>query len=375
MRNPWIWSIGLGRWWNVHVRLHMFFLLFAVFALYLSSHTFDQLTLHGPNWLGVGFSLVLFVSVLLHEIGHVVVARRLGGVADEIVIGPVGGLSTIHVPYEPHCELVALMAGTLVNTVICLLTAFILVVGDPANIDLFEMLNPMTLASMEAGEGLTTIAALNLIFWTNWTLILVNLIPAFPFDGAHSLGPVLTLLWPEFDARQSRVTICRLSMVISVLLLVLAWFFMTQTSEDVNSNGPRPLGPQLTWFALTLLSVYIVFNTRREGMRQTDPKQNENMIFGYDFSQGYKSLERNSERLENDEDDHVSTVPRPGIFVRWMETRSEANRQRRIEQEIEDERHVDEILGRLHGLGMRSLSQEDRALLDRVSQRYRSRQN
>ena len=105
MRTPWIWSVSFGRWWNVQVGLHIFFVLFIALAFFLSSHNNFHPVIR------LGFPAVLLISVVIHEIAHVCVARRLGGVADEIIIGPLGGLSSPRVPYEPQSELVMLMAG------------------------------------------------------------------------------------------------------------------------------------------------------------------------------------------------------------------------------------------------------------------------
>ena len=188
MRTPWIWSVSLGRWWKVHVRLHMFFCLFAALLVYLFSNDNEA------HWLGCTGVLVLFFSVLLHEIGHAIVARKLGGVADEIVIGPLGGLSPVRVPYEPHSELVALMAGTLVNAAVCFLCAVALTITPDAQIiSLRDLLQPdlsviRTVESqLENGEIPAFAVICCLTFWMNWCLILVNLIPAFPFDGGRSI--------------------------------------------------------------------------------------------------------------------------------------------------------------------------------------------
>ena len=58
----------------------------------------------------------------------------------------------------------------------------------------------------------------------------------------------------------------------------------------------------------------------------------------------------------------------------WLDNRREARRQREKELEEHDDQRVDEVLARLHDLGPGAMSEEDRALLDRVSARYRNRQ-
>ena len=364
MRTPWIWSVSLGRWWGVHLRVHMLFFLFAAYAIHAAHFELGAT----QTWLGVSGAVVLFVSLLLHEIGHVAVARRLGGIADDIVIGPLGGLSGVRVPYEPHSELVAIMSGTLVNATICFVCAFSLVLMEPAEhwLDLLEPSISMPIVGSTASVLSSPVFQfLTLVFWINWSLILVNFLPVFPFDGGRSLHAALSFLWPEFDSGQSLTTICRLGKIFAAVFLLIA---CTQPSMLNVADGK-------TWFALAFLGIYIYFNSRREELQHAEHDQEEDTVFGYDFSQGYTSLERGLDEDEDIEADPELAVPPMGILGRWIEKRKESQRQREIEQEAEDERRVDEILARLHEQGMRSLSKEDRALLNRVSERYRSRQD
>lgn len=360
MRTPWIWSVSLGRWWGVHLRLHLFFFLFATFTVYITSHALPE-----PNWLGFVCPLALLLSVLLHEVGHVVVARKLGGVADEIVLSPLGGLSAVRVPYEPHSELVAIMAGTLVNATVCLICAIALVVIDAEQANLTQLL-AIAVSYFDQPQPLNAVSVLKLVFWLNWSLILVNLIPAFPFDGGRSLHAVLSFLWPELEPKQSLVTICRLGKVISVLLLLCAW------NEFPSRDLPQPSAQPPAWLALALLSIYVFFCSRREELQQAEAEHDDDTVFGYDFSQGYTSLERS---LTDEEEPDSKTTTSPFRFVQaWIDKRKAEQHKRALEQEREDEKRVDEILGRLHdGGGLHSLSAEDRALLERVSKRYRSR--
>jgi len=217
------------------------------------------------------------------------------------------------------------------------------------------MLQP-SLSALQSGESLDGLAILKLIFWTNWSLMLINLLPVFPFDGGRSLHAVTQFFWPESNTSQTLLGICRLGKVVSAMLLLFACFKHAQ--------------PEM-WLALSTLSIYIFFYSRREELQHAEVEREEDTVFGYDFSQGYTSLERSLE--EHEGTDQPVPAPRQNLFARWMEQRREAKRERERKQEADDERRVDEVLGRLHQHGMRSLSQDDRALLDRVSKRYRSR--
>jgi Zn-dependent protease len=369
MRDPWIWSVSLGRWWNVHVRLHMFFLLFAVGALYLTYLTSlpDVKTSLGehyvqPAWWGICCVVTLLVSILLHETGHIVVARRLGGNGDEMVIGPLGGLNAVRVPFEPQSELVALMAGTLVNAFICLIAALLLAITrTPA--DLVQLLNPMSTEHLTA-DAAPLVIICKTVFWINWLLILVNFLPCFPFDGGRSLRSALMFLWPELDSRQSVITVARLGRVIAALLIVVALFLLGVETYDAAIVPP--------WFALTVLSIFVFFCAKCEEYQLSEEEAEDDKVFGYDFSQGYTSLERSVKR----EDTGEHPDPKPGnAFARWMERRRVERERAQLEKDADDERRVDEVLSKLHEGGMQSLSHEERQLLQRVSKRYRSRQS
>ena len=317
-----------------------------------------------PHWIGFACPVILFVSVLLHELGHVVATKRMGGIADEIVLSPLGGLSSYRVPYEPHSELVAVMSGTLVSVGICLTSAVTLLVTGVDTAILGE-LTGITISYFDGGHELDTHGLLLLTFWLNWSLILVNFLPAPPFDGGRAVQIVLGFLWPELDTRQSLVAVCRLGRVVAVLLLVGAWY---------TANGETSTAEPPAWFALSLLSIYVFFCARREEWRGAESETEDDRVFGYDFSQGYTSLERSLPESEAKRPEPATPIVSPvRIFKAWLAKRQAERAQRLREQEQDDERRVDEVLGRLHSGGMDSLSADDRALLDRVSKRYRSR--
>lgn len=374
MRTSWVWSVSLGRWWGVHVRLHLFFILFAILVgyvaqvsalLWYNATTTDALP--GTNWMGIACPLVVLVSVLLHELAHVVVARHLGGTADEIVLGPLGGLAPARVPYEPHSELVSLMAGTLVNAAVCCIAAA-WIFGFELQTDVSKLMTFHIQFFDGSHHQTPALAFLKLVFWVNWSLILVNLLPVFPFDGARSLQNMLTFLFPEWDSGPS---IVRLGKVFSLVLLGVAWYLTQQVSGEGPGSEGLAIGQPPVWLALTLLSVYIFFGSRMEEQHLSQAEHQDDSVFGYDFSQGYTSLERS---MSDEEPERAAAKSPVGLFRMWLEQRRALREKQLQEQEVEDERRVDEVLERLHQGGMQSLTSEERALLERVSQRYRSRQ-
>ncbi|MDV3258130.1 MAG: site-2 protease family protein [Sphingomonas sp.] len=124
------------------------------------------------------FFVLLFASVLLHEFGHIFVARRFGVRTPSVVLLPIGGVAQMErIPEEPRQELAIALAGPAVNLVIG--GALVLALGG---------LPPHP--AMDLGN-------LGQAFWThlafaNLALALFNLLPAFPMDGGRALRAVLS---------------------------------------------------------------------------------------------------------------------------------------------------------------------------------------
>jgi len=335
------WSLTIGRWRHVHLRLHAIFIAVAVFAMFLATH--DPVA--GSPGYGLLGIAILLASVLAHELGHCFAAARVGGSSEQIVIGPLGGLGNVEIPREPQSELIATLAGPLVTLGILLLMLPLLLATGNSVPPLLSPLEPVGLI-----DGVWWAVAIKLAFWTNWLILIVNLLPAFPLDGARILR---TMLWPALDYRSAGHVAVRASKFTALGICLLAWLMRDAQSADVLP----------AWVPLLLLAIFIYFSAQHEAARLDEGEWDEELL-SYDFSQGYTSLERTSE-----------TPRRPGRSMRrWLKNRREQRRQRQLFQEQEEERQVDEILLRLHETGMNGLTAKERSLLNRVSARYRSRQ-
>jgi len=177
--------------------------------------------------------------------------------------------------------------------------------------------------------------------------LLVNLLPALPLDGGRALR---SLLWPRWGFKNSVLAVAFVAKFMAAGLCAAAWW--THDSQDYAYAA----------LPLLLLAVLLYFSAKQETDRLYDSDP-ENAPFGYDFSQGYTSLE------------HAGTThkPSPGLVRNWLDERRAARLLRQQQIEAEEECRVDEVLARLHKSGLDTLSDEDRALLDRVSARYRNR--
>jgi Zn-dependent protease/CBS domain-containing protein len=170
------WSIKLFDVGGTAVRIHMtFFLLLAWIG---AVHWARGGALAAVD--GVVFILLLFASVVLHEFGHVLAARRYGIKTPEITLLPIGGVASLErMPEKPSQEIIVALAGPLVT----LLIAVVLMVVLGARFDLTQM------AQLEQAQSTMTgrVAAANV------ALLLFNLIPAFPMDGGRVLRALLAI--------------------------------------------------------------------------------------------------------------------------------------------------------------------------------------
>ena len=145
--------------------------------------------------------------------------------------------------------------------------------------------------------------------------------------------------------RDSVVMVARFGGLVCILGLTV-WGML-----DSKSGALMP-----PWFPLSLVSLYLFFVARHELMKLSDDGSDEDLL-GYDFSQGYTSLEPHGEGVRRE----------PGPLRRWLEQRRE-QKERRIRQiEEDEERRVDEVLARVKDVGLDALSPEERALLERTS--------
>lgn len=169
------WSFRIFRVGETQVRIHVTLLLFMVW--------YGWEAWQGGGAAGafeeVAFLGLLFLSVLLHEFGHIFAARHYAIPTPDILLTPIGGIARIaRMPEKPSQELVVALAGPAVTL------AIILVLGGG-----LALTGHRELAlTPEFAEG----PLVQLILWINVVLLGFNLIPAFPMDGGRVLRAVLS---------------------------------------------------------------------------------------------------------------------------------------------------------------------------------------
>jgi len=328
--NPVYWSFSCGNWFMTHVRVSLLVPLIVV-GLCLRLH----------DWkLGLLFGAILFVSLLIHEFSHILAVRWTGGVGNEVLIWPMGGLALVQPAGNFRSQFLTPAAGPLSNFALCgiVLAPVWRSGGFP------RLLNPFTFPL----EGLHEPWANDLfalIFWCNWILLLANLLPVFPLDGIRML---LAVLKNRTDVESAADMAIRISFVVAGLIMGVGLFVID--SAWIVFFGA------LTMF----LSLHEWFQ-----MRTSDTL--DDSFMGYDFSQGYTSLERSNKQNQ------PVARRRQGWLERWRERRRTAKEQRaRLEAE-QAQQQLDAILAKVHLNGISSLTDAERRQLIRASARLRDR--
>ncbi|HVX38594.1 MAG TPA: site-2 protease family protein [Gemmatimonadaceae bacterium] len=177
------WSWKIGRIGGIDLRVHAtFFILLAWLALVDYRESGSAVGAIG----GLVFTLALFASVVLHEFGHALTGRRFGVPTRDITLLPIGGVARLeYIPENPRQELAIALAGPAVTLAIALVLYAI------ARLASF----PVSLTALEPQRGAGA-AFLVQLMWVNVSLLVFNLLPAFPMDGGRVLRALLAFHWP-----------------------------------------------------------------------------------------------------------------------------------------------------------------------------------
>ena len=170
------WSFRLIRVLGTEVKVHLTFLLLLAGLWFVTQRGSGPL----EALLTIGFILALFLCILLHEFGHILMARRFGIRTPDVILLPIGGVARLErMPEEPRQELLIALAGPAVTLIIAaLLAGWLTLQGDTI------VLRP---TATEPANFLLDLLRVNLI------LLGFNLIPAFPLDGGRVLRALLTM--------------------------------------------------------------------------------------------------------------------------------------------------------------------------------------
>lgn len=195
----------------VDVRIHPTFLLVLVWVFLQWGIGPDG----GPMALALGllFVILLVASVMVHEFGHVVMARQSGVRVLDVTLWPFGGVSRIEqIPALPRNEFLISLAGPAMNLAIfvTLLPPLLLIwlVGGRDTV----------MSGAEVFDRITVGGLIAYVALTNLLMMLFNMIPAFPMDGGRVLRAILTR-----PLDRERATWVAVALGTGLALLAVAW--------------------------------------------------------------------------------------------------------------------------------------------------------
>jgi Zn-dependent protease len=178
-------SLRLFRVRGIDIRVHATFVLVLLFGALQFSE------MHGPQgaWFGAFFMCCLFACVVLHELGHSLVAQQLGVRVREIVLLPIGGVARLSGdPKKPLHELLIAVAGPLVNVILAVLGLGIALIAFGPRLVFSEgFMDPAAL-------GISGAALLSGLIMANLVLAVFNMLPALPMDGGRVLRALMTFV-------------------------------------------------------------------------------------------------------------------------------------------------------------------------------------
>lgn len=223
-------SVKLSSVNGIEITMHWTFLI--LLAWVIGANAVSGLVFEKIIW-SLVFIVLVFLSVVAHEVAHLIAASRFGIETAEITLLPVGGISNFErLPKNAKEEILISMAGPLVNLAIAgLLLPFI------------QDYQPIwkIVSHFDVIYANDVLYKLHLV---NLALFAINLIPTFPLDGGRILRAVLGLRMNYFKATFIVVVTGKLVAAaffiagifqVSLLLLVIALliFFAVQAEEYV----------------------------------------------------------------------------------------------------------------------------------------------
>ncbi|MGD8450282.1 MAG: site-2 protease family protein [Phycisphaerae bacterium] len=194
-------SFRVGSLFGINIRVHMLFLLYIAFRLIQAQSYFT---------VQAAFLAMLFGIVLLHEFGHCLGARSVGGDARDILMWPLGGLAYAHAPMRPWPQFVTIACGPLVNLIFVVISGMYVLTQTGA----WELLllNPFG-GLYFPNESINFLVAAWIFYQVNLMLLAFNLLPIYPLDGGQIFQAII---WPFVGLQRATYIACHVGLAGSI---------------------------------------------------------------------------------------------------------------------------------------------------------------
>jgi Zn-dependent protease len=203
-------SIKFFTFAGITVYVHWMWFLVAVISFQSRTHAYSSLTWNALEYLS------LFLIVLIHEFGHQLACRSVGGQTHDIVLWFLGGVAYVSPPQRPGAQLWSIAAGPLVN--VALIPVFSVLVSVSSHLGWYDT-NP------------DLYNLIHNVWWINVGLLIFNMMPVYPLDGGQILR---SLLWFPFGRANSLLvaTIIGFIGLAGLLLLAALTFFFSDDKQS-----------------------------------------------------------------------------------------------------------------------------------------------
>jgi len=224
-------SIRLFRFVGIDVFLHWSWFLVAAFEISNRTGRYSSLTWNVLEY------LALFLIVMLHEFGHALACRQVGGTANQIVLWPLGGVAYVNPPPRPGATLWSIAAGPLVNV---------------ALLPILFVIGLLSRSLGLAGAMPNVYALLRAVWFINAGLLIFNMLPIYPLDGGQILR---SLLWFGLGRARSLMVAASIGLagvtgfIILAFWIHSAWFAVLAVFMLMNCWGGLRQAQALARFA------------------------------------------------------------------------------------------------------------------------------
>jgi len=308
---------GLG---GIRVRIHLLYILVIVGELLGAGDRGSAGYAFAAAMMGT-----LFLLVLLHEFGHCLACRLVGGQADDVLMWPLGGLAYCQPPMRWKPALITTLAGPGVNlSLLPVFAAALLLTGSGWSEVVFNPLRPNVAFAGYGHAWLWSAHYMNLVL-----LVFNMLVPMFPMDAGRVLQEVL---WWRIGYKRSMVIAVNLGLGVAIALGVFG-----------IATG------QMRLISLALFGGFTCWNERRNLTMMEDQP-----AWAFDTDKGYGGF-------ENDASDRPTKAAR----------KAQQQEEKRRANERESRAKVDAILDKIQAHGVQSLSQAEKNTLKAATEKQR----
>jgi Zn-dependent protease len=209
-------AIRIFQLFGIDVYLHWSWFLIVIYDIQMRRQEYTSYTWNALE------TLSLFGIILVHEFGHALACRQVGGKANQIILWPLGGVAYVSPPQRPGAMLWSIAAGPLVNVVLVPILYLATVFASRAG---WELTNP------------NLYQYLNAIWWTNLIILIFNMLPIYPLDGGQIFR---SLLWFVVGRANSLMVASALGffgvagMVAAAVFLQWSWFWILAAFAGLN---------------------------------------------------------------------------------------------------------------------------------------------